>query len=271
MCINHDQSKRNVLGVLINAVDYNETVERIINAAETQKPLSASALAVHGVMTGVMDQHHRHRLNHIDLVVPDGQPVRWALNWLYNTNLHDRVYGPSLMLKICERASQERLPIYLYGSQSSVIDKLSKNLANKFPNLIIAGSQPSRFRQISYAERDEVCKKINNSNATLVFVGLGCPRQEVWVYEYRNFLSMPLIAIGAAFDFHAGTLLQAPSVLQRLGLEWFFRLIHEPKRLWKRYMLFNPIYLIMLLLQKSGLVKYDPLRAMPPEEELLYG
>lgn len=266
-----DQGKKNVLGVLVDVVDYKATVHKIITAARARKPLSVSALAVHGVMTGVLDSTHRYRLNHIDLVLPDGQPVRWALNLLYNTELPDRVCGPNAMLEICERAAEEGLSIYLYGSQASVLQALSQNLCQRFPKLIIAGTQPSKFRQISPKEKEEIAQEIRNSGAAITFVGLGCPRQEVWAYEYRDDLSMPLIAVGAAYDFHAGNLAKSPDFLGNIGLEWLFRLIMEPRRLWQRYVLLNPLYIWLFLLQAFKIKQFDPKDTTPPKEEVLYG
>ena len=266
-----DKGKKNVLGILVNAVNYEAAVSKIIAAASAGKPMSVSALAVHGVMTGVLDSTHRYRLNHIDLVLPDGQPVRWALNLLYNTKLPDRVCGPNVMLQICERAAEEGLSIYLYGSQASVLEALSRNLCQRFPKLIIAGTQPSKFRQVSPQEKQEIVQQIRNSGAAITFVGLGCPRQEVWAYEYRDDLSMPLIAVGAAFDFHAGTLAKSPEFLSKIGLEWLFRLIKEPKRLWKRYLFLNPLYIWLFLLQALKIKQLDPTEATPPVEEVLYG
>lgn len=266
-----DKGKKNILGILVDAMDCEMAVARVISAAKEKRSMSVSALAVHGVMTGVLDSIQRYRLNHLDLIVPDGQPVRWALNWLYRAHLPERVYGPTLMWKICDRASQENLPIYLYGSSLYVIEKLSANLRAQFPGLIIAGTQPSRFRQLSLQEKEEVIETIRNSGAGIVFVGLGCPRQEVWVYELRDALSTPLIAVGAAFDFHAGTLPQAPSSLQRVGLEWLYRLIQEPNRLWSRYARTNPLYLGLLTLQVTKLRHFDPSEFTPPTQELRHG
>lgn len=266
-----DLGKKNVLGILVNAVNYEAAVSKIIDAAHTRTPMSVSALAVHGVMTGVLDSTHRYRLNHIDLVLPDGQPVRWALNWLYNTGLPDRVCGPVAMLQICERAAEEGLSIYLYGSTNLVLDALSKNLCQRFPKLIIAGMQPSKFKTISFEEKQKIAQEIRNSGAAITFVGLGCPRQEVWVYEYRDNLSMPLIAVGAAYDFHSGNVTKSPDFLGKLGLEWLFRLIMEPRRLWQRYVLLNPLYIWLFLLQALKLKQFDPKDATPPMEEMLYG
>ncbi|MGH2542612.1 MAG: WecB/TagA/CpsF family glycosyltransferase [Ardenticatenaceae bacterium] len=266
-----DQGKKNVLGVWIDAVDYAATVERVMAAARARQALAVSALAVHGVMTGVLDATQRYRLNQLDLVVPDGQPVRWALNLLHHTALTERVYGPALMTQLCERAAQEGLPIYLYGSRASVLTALAANLRAQLPGLTIAGARPSRFKRLSAAEKQELIAEIAQSGAALTFVGLGCPRQETWLYEYRAALSMPVIAVGAAFDFHAGALPQAPVYLQRAGLEWLFRLLHEPRRLWQRYLLLNPLYLALLLVQASRLKRFEPSDATPPVGEMRYG
>jgi exopolysaccharide biosynthesis WecB/TagA/CpsF family protein len=267
-----DRGKRNILGVGLDAVDYEAAVARVIAAAQEARPLAVSALAVHGVLTGVLDPTHRYRLNHLDLVVPDGQPVRWALNWLYRARLADRVYGPSLMLKICERAAAAGLPVFLYGSTAEVLAALRENLCKRFPRLRVAGVLPSRFRRLSAVEQEETVKTIRSSGAALAFVGLGCPRQEVCAFELRQAVSMPVIAVGAAFAFHAGTLAQAPGRLQRWGLEWLYRLVAEPRRLWRRYVLLNPLYLALLALQTTGWHTLDPQRGVePPAEDMRYG
>lgn len=266
-----DRGRHNVLGVLINAVDCGTAVERITAAAASRQPLAVSALAVHGVMTGALDPEHRYRLNRFDLLVPDGQPVRWALNLLYRTRLRDRVYGPTLMLKTCERLTDEGLPIFLFGGSPELLDALRESLLKSLPELQIAGLRASKFRRLTQAERDEAVREIRGSGAAVTFVGLGCPRQEVWTYEFREALSMPIVAVGAAFDFHAGRVPQAPRFLQRWGLEWLFRLCVEPRRLWRRYLLLNPLYAGMLLLQFLLLKEYDPQNATMPKEEILYG
>lgn len=262
-----DRGAHPVLGVQVDAVDYDAAVDRIITAARARQPLAVTALAVHGVMTGVDDPVQRQRLNGLDLVVPDGQPVRWALNWLHDAGLTDRVYGPTLMLRTCEAAAAQGLPIYLYGSTEATVNRLAEQLQERFPDLQIAGSQPSLFRRTTAAEADAVAASIRDSGARLVFVGLGCPRQETWAYEYRDALSMPVIAVGAAFDFHAGELPQAPPVMQRFGLEWLFRLVQEPKRLWRRYLLLNPRFVAGLVRQRFGsTVVQDEETARPAPE-----
>lgn len=266
-----DRGKRNVLGVRIDAVDYETAVARIVAAARAGRPLAVSALAVHGLMTGVLDAAHRYRLNRFDLLTPDGQPVRWALNWLHRAGLPERVYGPELMLRVCRAAADEGLPIFLFGGTAELLSALRERLTRRFPALRVAGARPSLFRRLTAKERDGVVAEIRSSGAALAFIGLGCPRQEVWAYEFREALSMPLVAIGAAFAFHAGRLPQAPATLQARGLEWLYRLAQEPGRLWRRYLLLNPLYLTLLFLQLTGLGAFDPDRASPPTEEILYG
>jgi N-acetylglucosaminyldiphosphoundecaprenol N-acetyl-beta-D-mannosaminyltransferase len=262
--------KRNVLGVSVDVIDYESAVDQIMSAAKDRRSFAVTALAVHGVMTGASDPEQRFRLNHFDLAVPDGQPVRWALNLLHSAHLRDRVYGPTLMLKLCERSAKEGLPIYLYGSNTDVLDELSQQLHSRFPSLKIAGAQPSRFRRVTAAEKTEIVQQIKDSGARIVFAGLGCPRQEVWAYEYRDRLDIPVVAVGAAFDFHAGRIPQAPSTIQRAGLEWAYRLSKEPKRLWRRYALLNPLYVAMVSAQATGLRRFDQ-SGSSPTSEMNYG
>lgn len=266
-----DHGKKNLLGIGISAVDYEAAVSLIMAAAHDRKSLGVSALAVHGVMTGVFDREHCYRLNQLDLVVPDGQPVRWGLNWLHRVGLTDRVYGPNLTLKVCEAAARDGLPIFLFGSHAVTLTRLVENLTVRFPGIQIAGCLPSQFRRMTNAERDELVQRITSSGAQLTLVGIGCPRQEVWAFEFREALSMPILAVGAAFAFHAGELEQAPDWMQRRGFEWLYRLSREPGRLWKRYLLTNPAYLSLLVLQWSRLLTLQPTRGEKPSSEILYG
>ena len=204
-------------------------------------------------MTGVEDAGHKYRLNPFDLIVPDGQPLRWALNWIHKSKLDERVYGPELTIRSIRMAATLGLPVYFYGTTNSILDKLLKRLRVIYPTLIIAGSEPSKFRPIDASEREAVAQRIIASGARMTFVGLGCPRQEVFSYEMKGLLPMPLIAVGAAFAFIAGELAQAPPAMQKYGLEWLFRLKEEPRRLWRRYLYLNPYYAVLLLGQSIGI------------------
>ncbi|HEX8347470.1 MAG TPA: WecB/TagA/CpsF family glycosyltransferase [Actinoplanes sp.] len=258
--------KRNVLGVLVDAVDYEAATAQIVDAARERRPYAVTALAVHGVMTGVLDRAHNARLNSFDLVTPDGQPVRWALNLLHHAGLADRVYGPTLTLKVLERCAAEGLPVYLYGSTEPTLARLVPALERMFPALKLAGVEASKFRTAQPGEDVEIADRIRSSGARVVLVGLGCPRQEVWAYAMRPLLDMPLLAVGAAFDYHAGLLKNPPAWMQRYALEWLWRLGLEPGRLWKRYVLLNPAYLARLGAQKAGLWKAVP--PAPTKERL---
>ena len=265
-----DRGKRNILGILMSAVDYEAAADFVIRAARERRGAAISALAVHGLMTGASDRQQKYRLNHFDLLVPDGHPVRWAMNLIYGTRLPDRVYGPNLTLKICERAASEGFPVYFYGSTPEVLSGLRRFINKRFPTLIVAGLEPSRFRQLSSGEKSEVVERIRRSGAAIVFVGLGCPRQEVWAYEFRHELCMPVLAVGAAFPFFAGEVPQAPRWMQDRGLEWLFRLGAEPRRLWRRYVLLNPAYLFLVALQALRLSRFSTDGTLPASE-LLYG
>jgi exopolysaccharide biosynthesis WecB/TagA/CpsF family protein len=253
-----DAGKRNVLGVLVNVIDYQAATEKVIDAARERRPFALTALAVHGVMTGVQDEAQEARLNSFDVVTPDGQPVRWALNLLHGANLRERVYGPSLMLDVLRRCADEALPVYLYGSTETTLDRLVSALSVALPALKIAGAEASKFRDAKPGEDARLAERISGSGARVVFIGLGCPRQEQFAYAMRPLLDMPLIAVGAAFDYHAGQLRKPPEWMQRRGLEWLWRLGLEPGRLWRRYLLLNPAYLIRLFAQKTGLWRAPP-------------
>jgi N-acetylglucosaminyldiphosphoundecaprenol N-acetyl-beta-D-mannosaminyltransferase len=249
--------KLNVLGILIDAVDYEAATEFVFRAAAEKRGSAISALAVHGLMTGAFNREQKFRLNHFDLLTPDGQPVKWAMNLLYKAGLKDRVYGPKLTLKVCERAEKEGTPIYFYGSERDTLALLRANLAKMYPNLRIAGMEPSKFRRLTAQEKSDLAERINGSGASIVFVGLGCPKQE-------------MLAVGAAFPFLAGKLRQAPPWMQAIGLEWLFRLLSEPKRLWRRYVYLNPAYLFLLALQALRLSRFGT-DGQRPVEELSHG
>lgn len=238
-----------VLGVAVTAIERPDAADSILAAAAEPRPLGATALAVHGVMEAVDDPAIQYRLNDLEMVLPDGQPVRWALKWLHGAKLANRVYGPDLMADVCEGAAARGLPIFLYGSTEETLAGLTQALEHTYPGLKIAGSRPSRFRPATADEQAADIEKIRDSGARIVFVGLGCPRQEIWTYETRLALAMPVLAVGAAFDFHSGRLKQAPEWMQRRGLEWLYRLGQEPRRLWRRYIILNPRYLALVALQ----------------------
>jgi len=265
-------SKFSVLGVHVSAVTYTTAVERIISAARCRQAFGVTALAVHGVMTGVFDPEQLYRINHLDLVTPDGQPVRWFLNLRHHASLQERVYGPTLMLRVLQEAERHSLPVYFYGSTVTTVRELRRSLKERFPLLQIAGAEPSQFRRLAPDEKAAIVERVRAAGARLLFVGLGCPRQETFAYEFKDSLGMPVIAVGAAFDYHSGMLKEPPAVLQRCGLQWLHRLLAEPRRLFYRYTVYNTAFLGLGALQMARL--WDPERrprATPPSMESLFG
>jgi N-acetylglucosaminyldiphosphoundecaprenol N-acetyl-beta-D-mannosaminyltransferase len=246
--------RANLLGVRVSVTDYAEVTRCVVAAAREQRSLTVSAAAFGAV------------LDALDVVAPDGQPVRWGLTLTRQARLLDRVYGPTLMLRVCEAAAAQALPVFLFGSSDATLAQLSRKLVQRIPSLAIAGVRASRFRDATPDEQLEDAAAIVASGARLCFVGLGCPRQEWWMFHQRTRLPMPLLGVGAAFDLHAGLRAMAPPALQAAGLEWAFRLAQEPRRLWRRYLTLNPRYAARLLQQIAypasfGVPSTDPAQA----------
>lgn len=231
-------------------VDYESASDIIIENAARRNSFGVSALAVHGLMESVTNETLREKINKIDLIVPDGQPVRWALNSFYNLGMKDRVYGPELTLWVLRKADNLSLRVYLYGSTETTLDKLQAFIRKNYPAVMICGVHVDRFRESTAEEDAEDVLKINESGAHVVLVGRGCPRQEVWVADHVGKINGAMMAVGAAFDFHAGVVKQAPKWMQNAGLEWLFRLIQEPRRLFKRYLLTNSQFVLLFLRYK---------------------
>ncbi|MEM9352740.1 MAG: WecB/TagA/CpsF family glycosyltransferase [Planctomycetota bacterium] len=235
--------KYEVLRVRVSAAEYNEAVDCIVEAARRGQAALASFYPAHGIVSSDRDERLLERVNSFDLIGADGQSVRWALNALYGLCLAERVYGPETMLRVCERAAAESLPVYLYGGSSdAVLDALSSNLLERFPGLQIAGAESPPFRPLTSEEDSEVVRRVRESGAKILFVGIGCPKQEHFAYEHRESLGVVQLCVGAAFDFHAGVKPMAPSWMQRRGLEWLFRLASEPRRLAGRYVSTNSLF-----------------------------
>ncbi|MEO6436564.1 MAG: WecB/TagA/CpsF family glycosyltransferase, partial [Tepidisphaeraceae bacterium] len=192
------------------------------------------------------DPKFRAVINSFDVIAPDGQPVRWVVNKFHGANLPDRCYGSELMIRLCRAAAKENVSIYLYGSAPEVLEQLMRNLRNQCPGLTIAGVESPPFRVLSEPEVDAAIARINDSGAGLVFLGLGCPRQDVFAHQYKHRIQGVQLCVGAAFDFHAGNKKMAPRWMQRSGLEWLFRLTQEPTRLWKRYLSIHATFAFLL-------------------------
>jgi len=233
-----------VLGVPLALTDYDEMLEWIAAVIGSRRRGYLCACNVHAVMASREDSELRAALLGSTLNVPDGQPLVWALNALGHP-LTSRVYGPELMTRACTQAAEEGHRFYLYGGRNQgALVQLALNLRQRHPGIRIVGGYSPPHRELSEEERTAVAAEINRSRADVVWVGIGVPKQEKWMAEMRARLETPLlVGVGAAFDFHAGLVPQAPNWLQESGLEWAYRLSHEPRRLWKRYLRYNPLFL----------------------------
>ena len=246
----------NVLGVRVSAVNLGTATARIDAAIARGKKEYVCVRDAHGVIRCQNDAELRSIHNRAFLVTPDGMPLVWALKRAGHT-ASDRVYGPDLMLSLFEAGEHRGWRHFLYGATDKTLDRLQARLLEKFPDARIAGAYAPPFHELGAQEEADVAERINRSGADIVWVGLGSPKQEFWMAHMRGRLEASmLIGVGAAFDFHAGLKRQAPRAIQRSGLEWAFRLLCEPRRLWRRYALVVPGFLLLSALQRLGLRQF---------------
>jgi exopolysaccharide biosynthesis WecB/TagA/CpsF family protein len=238
--------KYDVFGVGVSATTYDEARDAILAAAKQRISATVTHMSSHGLCMAGTDEKFREIINDFDIAAPDGQPVRWTLKWFHKQPLPDRCYGPELMIRLCRAAATEGVSIYLYGSSDEVLGQLIANLTKQCPGLIIAGVESPPFRKLEAHEIDEAIARINDSGAGLVFIGLGCPRQDVFAKEHKQKIKAVQLCVGAAFDFHAGNKKMAPRWMQKRGLEWLYRLTQEPTRLWKRYLVIHTTFAYLL-------------------------
>jgi N-acetylglucosaminyldiphosphoundecaprenol N-acetyl-beta-D-mannosaminyltransferase len=230
-----------VLNVPLALTDYERTLEWIDSMSAARARGYVCVCNVHTVMASQEDPELRRALSNSSLNVPDGQPLVWAINALGHS-LAGRVYGPELMSRACARAANTGQRFYLYGGRNQgALVQLALNLRQRYPGVKIVGGYSPPHRLLNEEEEEAVIEEINRSRADVVWVGIGVPKQEKWMAGMRARLDAPvLIGVGAAFDFHAGLVPQAPNWLQEAGLEWAYRLAQEPRRLWRRYLRYNP-------------------------------
>ena len=238
-----------VLGVPLALTDYERTMDWTDAMVAERRAASVSPATVHLVMRTHEEMHTRDSVLDCSLVVPDGQPLVWAMHALGHDA--ERVYGPDLMARYCERAAATGTRMYLYGGRhQGALVQLALNLRRRYPGIKIVGGYSPPYRELSEEEENDVAVEINRSRADVVWVGVGQPKQEQWMARMRERLDAPvLVGVGAAFDFHAGLIPQAPDSMQRLGLEWAFRLALEPRRLWRRYLRYNPRFIAAFVRQ----------------------
>ncbi|HEY9858210.1 MAG TPA: WecB/TagA/CpsF family glycosyltransferase [Candidatus Obscuribacterales bacterium] len=235
---------RAILNSRVDATSYEDACDRIQAWAEARNSCYVVAANVHVVMTAYWQRQYQEIINQAALVTPDGMPLVWALRSL-GIKDQTRVYGPDLMLAWCDRAAQLQIPIYLYGGTELMLEKLQHNLAQQFPGLAIAGSYAPPFRSLTPEEEEADVQRINQSGAAVIFVGLGCPKQEEWMARQQGKVAAVMIGVGAAFSFHSGEVAQAPRWMMKVGLEWLYRFSQEPRRLWQRYCINNPAFVVL--------------------------
>ena len=230
---------RPILGVRVDATTYDEAVGLVGTWAKIGDSRFVTAAAAYNLVHAQDDPRYRALMNGADLVTPDGMPLVWALRALGIPH-PSRVYGPDLTWKVCEMAARENIPVGFYGATETVLDRLTEELHTRFPSLNVAYRYSPPFRALSLLEEAKVDEAIKDSGASIVFVGLGAPKQDQWIALRQGILPAVMLGVGAAFDFLAGTKPQAPIFVRRIGFEWLFRLLSEPRRLWRRYLIGNP-------------------------------
>lgn len=251
-------SKFNVLGVGISPVQIRDVIAQMGSwIAERHCCRSIAVTGMHGVTEAQHDLSFKEVLNAADLIVPDGMPLVWLAR-IQGFPLQRRVYGPELMITFCEQYSGKDYRHFLYGGDVGVAEKLASVLCGRFPGLVIAGVYSPPFRPLTEAEDMQITKHLNESRIDVLWVGLGTPLQEKWMHEHRDRLQVPvLIGVGAAFDLHTGRKKQAPEWMRENGLEWLFRLVQEPRRLWRRYLIYGSEFALKVILEQLGLRKAE--------------
>jgi N-acetylglucosaminyldiphosphoundecaprenol N-acetyl-beta-D-mannosaminyltransferase len=243
-----EPEQRVILSARIHAVNYHDAAKRILGWGANRSSRYVCLANVQTVMTAHDCVIFRSVINQGDLVTADGVPLVWTLR-LFGVRTAQRVYGPDLTLRLFSVAEAAGLTVGFYGSTPAVLEKLKTFAASHFPSLKVVYAVSPPFRELSEPEDEAIVRDINNAGAHLLFIGLGCPKQEKWMADHRGRILSVMLGVGAAFDFLSGNKRQAPRWMMRAGLEWLFRLLTEPRRLWRRYLKDNPRFLALLALQ----------------------
>jgi N-acetylglucosaminyldiphosphoundecaprenol N-acetyl-beta-D-mannosaminyltransferase len=240
-----------ILGMKVSHTSYSHAVETICEWAEKHQSRYVCVATVNNVMEAFDSTNFRQLMNEADLVTPDGMPVVWGARCLGHKRA-TRVYGPDLTPLLLEQAARLGLPVGFYGGAPHVLEKLVQNSKARNPHLHVAYAFSPPFRPLSPAESKDVVAAINDSGARILFVGLNTPKQDLWMAAHKGSVQAVMVGVGAAFDFLSGSKPQAPRWMMPIGLEWAFRLIMEPKRLWRRYLRHNPRFILLFSLQLLG-------------------
>jgi N-acetylglucosaminyldiphosphoundecaprenol N-acetyl-beta-D-mannosaminyltransferase len=236
--------KQDLFGVGVSVADCQTACDAIMQAARRRSPAVVSAFSVHALVEATNTADRAREAGRFAIVTPDGQPIRWALNWLGKAGLARSLQGYEVMLELCQRSIAENVGIYLYGSSPETLAALSARLRERFTGLRIVGEESPPFRPLTPEEDAAMVERINSSGAGLVFLGLGCPKQDHFAAAHLDRIQAVQLCVGAAFDFLSGNKELAPDWMQRHGLAWLFRLYQEPGRLWKRYLVTNTQFIL---------------------------
>jgi exopolysaccharide biosynthesis WecB/TagA/CpsF family protein len=250
-----DDADVNVLGVRVHPTNMEEAVQTVLGWAVSvdDKCRYVCVSGMHGLVEAQTDDKLRATLNSSDLNVPDGMPLSW-LGWFAGFETMGRVFGPDLMVQVCTGSVEAGVSHYFYGGNEGVAEELANRFRVQFPGLKVAGTYCPPFRMLTEVEKKEIARTINESGAQIVWVGLSTPKQELWMSEIQPHLkSRVLLGVGAAFDYNTGRLHRAPKWMQDCGLEWFFRLLQDPRRLAKRYFSGIPRFFLGVLRQACGI------------------
>lgn len=237
-----------VIGARIDVLSWADALQRIHAWATLRESRCVCICNAHSVVTASQDPAFAQALEQADMATPDGAPVAWMLRRQGHPG-QQRINGPDLMWRYCQQAAQRGEPMFLYGSTPSTLETLERRLVAELPGLVIAGRLSPPFRPLTPAEDEADVAAINASGAGLVWVSLGCPKQELWMAAHAGRVRAVMIGVGAAFDFHAGTVSRAPAWMRQNGLEWLHRLASEPRRLWRRYLVTNTLFVLGALRQ----------------------
>jgi len=239
---------RYIVRTRVDATSYEDATRRILRWAETAESCYICAANVHMTMESYDDPAFARVVNNAALVTPDGVPLVWALQIL-SLKKASRVYGPTLTLHVCEAAARAGTPVALYGGTAASLDAFVVFLRQRFPRIQIVCQISPPFLPLTTQEDATYTEQIVKSGARILFVGIGCPKQELWMAAHQDRIPAVMIGVGAAFDFHSGRVKQAPSWMQNRGMEWLFRFLMEPRRLWKRYVKHNPRFVLFFMMQ----------------------
>lgn len=242
------RQRERVLDTDIDVLDWSDALHRLSAWATARESRVVFLCNAHSVVTASLDPAFAAAIAAADLAAPDGMPVAWMLRRLGHA-AQERINGPDLMWRYCARAVERGEKLFLFGSDSNTLARLEHVLRTAFPGLHIAGTHAPPFRELREKEDRDIVDRINASGAQTVWVALGCPKQELWMHAHRGSIQAVMIGVGAAFDYHAGTLARAPRWMQDHGLEWLYRLFREPRRLWKRYLFTNTLFILGALRQ----------------------